>query len=126
MAASLIFSMICRVLGPFADLSYAIFHHGNRLSGLVLDIPYPDADFLGRICGSFRQRAHLVGHYCETAPLLAGTGSYDRGAKRQKVGLIGDILDSRNDLPDLLGAHPKRGNGRKSGIGGDPLHAGDG
>ncbi len=50
---------------------------------------------------SLRQRAHLGGHYCEAASLLARARRLHGGVQRQQICLEGDAVDQRGDVGDL-------------------------
>jgi hypothetical protein len=41
------------------------------------------------------QGTHLVSHDREATPGLTGTRSFDRGVKRQQVGLLGNAVNHR-------------------------------
>ena len=50
------------------------------------------------------ERADLLGHHREAAPVLAGARRLDAGVERQQVGAVGDEVDGLDDVADLLGA----------------------
>ena len=68
---------------------------------------------LGGLVGLGGQGADLVGYHSEALAGGAGPGGLHGGVQRQDIGLEGDVLNSGNDLVDLLG-----------GVG-DVLHGGN-
>ena len=52
------------------------------------------SDLPGRLGRALRQRADFAGHHRETSRLsCAQAGCFDRRVERQKVGLVGDLVD---------------------------------
>ena len=47
---------------------------------------------------------------------LAGAGSLDGGVQRQQVGLLGDVVDQLEDLPDLLASLTQRQRAVRDGL----------
>ena len=56
----------------------------------------------GGRCRAFRQFAYFVGDHGKAAAGFPGSGGLDCRIKRQQVGLVGNILDHRHDVRDLL------------------------
>ncbi len=72
------------------------------------------ADDLGGGLDLFGQLAHLVGDDGKTAAGFTGAGGLDGGIEGEQVGLIGDVVDQRDDFVDLHRAGVQLGNrGRK-------------
>ncbi|MNQ64913.1 hypothetical protein D3C85_793530 [compost metagenome] len=70
--------------------------------GARLQLADQGLDLDDGILGATGQVAHLVGHHCEAAPLLAGPGGLDGGIERQQVGLLGDPLNDDEDVVDVV------------------------
>jgi len=54
------------------------------------------------ILGTFRQLADFVRDNGEAATLFAGSGRFDGGVEGEQVGLVGNVLDHRDDGGDAL------------------------
>jgi hypothetical protein len=59
-------------------------------------------DLLSGFLGPPGQAAHLVGHHCETASLLACASGLDGRVQGQQVGLLGDATDHVEDAADAF------------------------
>jgi len=59
-------------------------------------------DFSRRMRGPLRELAHFVGDDGKTAPGFTGTGGLDRGIECEQIGLVGNILDHRDDVRDFF------------------------
>ena len=65
----------------------------------------------------------------KTAASFAGTGGFDGGIERQQIGLVGNVVDQRNDLVDLHRAGMQFGDSRREMLDvliGRPHRRGDG
>ncbi|MNF79130.1 hypothetical protein D3C84_613360 [compost metagenome] len=56
-----------------------------------------------RLTGARREAAHFIGYHRKPAPVLSGTGRFDRRVERQQVGLIGNAANGLHDGADDVG-----------------------
>ena len=75
-----------------------MFHRHDRILRFRLNHFHEIGDFAGRLSGTFRQLADLVGDDGESCARLTGAGRLNRGVKREQVSLIRDISNRRYDL----------------------------
>src|SRR5450432_1970928 len=54
--------------------------------------------------GAFGELTNFIGDDCEAASLFTRACRFNRGVQRQQVGLIGDVVDHADNVPDLIGA----------------------
>src|SRR3546814_16222328 len=59
-------------------------------------------DILCRRSGALRKFADFLRDDCKSLAGIAGTGSFNAGIERQKIGLEGDLVDDIGDLGDLV------------------------
>ena len=84
----------------FDDLGHII----NRLHGIrsvFLDEADLESDVLSRRCGLAGEFLDLVGHDGESTTGFTGAGGFDGRVERQKVCLLGDLVDEFHDFSDL-------------------------
>src|SRR5699024_9231440 len=79
-------------------------HAVDRVAGFGLDRLDGFGDFFGRLGGAVGEFSHFIGDHSKPAAMLAGAGRFDGGVERQKIGLIGDVVDDFDDLADLFTA----------------------
>src|SRR5690606_40128643 len=75
------------------------------------------ADIPGGLGRPLGQLPHLVRHDAETAAVLAGARRFNRRVESQQVGLVRDVADEADDLPDLTARVPQLVHALR-----DPLH----
>lgn len=56
----------------------------------------------GGLLHAIGQIAYLVGDDCESPTMFTGTGRFDGGIQRKQIRFVGNLLDSRDDMVDLL------------------------
>ena len=74
----------------------------HRILGRALHAGDLGADFLGGLGGLGRQVLHFGGDHRKALAGFAGARRFDGGVEGQKIGLVGDLVDQRDDLADLL------------------------
>ena len=85
------------------DGGHDALDRGHRGRGRVLDLADLHGDFVGglrRLGGEF---LHLGGDHREAAARIARPRRLDGGVEGEEVGLLGDLLDEVQHLPDGLG-----------------------
>src|SRR5690606_23791529 len=94
---------VLRQACPFHHLGGGVFHGNHRFVGVGLNGFYQRFNLLGGGGGTFREALYLVRDHREAAACFAGHGRLDRRVQRENVGLVGDVVDQRYDVTDLLG-----------------------
>jgi hypothetical protein len=47
--------------------------------------------------------ANFIGDDCKSAALFTGAGGFNRGVESQQIGLVGDVVNHTDDVPNLVG-----------------------
>ena len=74
----------------------------------ALDLGHDRADLAGGVDDRLGELADLDGHDREALAGLAGARGLDGGVEREDLGLVGDVVDDREHLADLLAALAER------------------
>ncbi len=78
-------------------------HGGDDLAHLASQAFDPGANVLGRPTGLVGKVLDLGSHDRKTLSGVTGAGGFDRRVQGQQIGLLGDVLDLRDDLADPFG-----------------------
>src|SRR5689334_14005113 len=82
----------------------ALFHRGDGVLGVGLNRVDDAADLASRFRGAFREPLHFFGDDAEALAGIACGGGLNGRVQRQHVGLLGNLGEQIDDLPDLLRA----------------------
>ncbi len=93
---------------PLVHDAGALLHVLHGLARFALNAGDEFGDFLGGLRRFFRQLADFLGHHGEAQSVFAGAGGFDGRVQRQKVGLLGKIVDDADNLSDIVGALAER------------------
>src|SRR5690606_39259692 len=80
-----------------------VLHGDNGFVGVGLNRLHQCLDLLGGSRGTFCQALYFVGNHREAAARVTGHGGLGGGVQRQNVGLVGNVVNQRYDVTDLLG-----------------------
>src|SRR5690606_34474159 len=94
------------ILGQTGTAYYfrsGVLHGDHRFVGVGLNRLHQGLDLFGRGRRTFRQTLNFVRNHREAAARVTGHGGLDRGVERQNVGLVGNVVNQRYDVTNLLG-----------------------
>src|SRR5690606_6557135 len=94
------------ILGQTGTAYYfrgGVLHGDHRFVGVGLNRLHQGLDLFGCGRGTFSQTLNFVRNHREAAARVTGHGGLDRGVERQNVGLVGNVVNQRYDVTNLLG-----------------------
>src|SRR5690606_25164205 len=96
------FAGVLRQTGTAHHLGGGLLHRDNRFVGVGLNGLDQRFDLFRGCGGTLSQTLYFVRYHREAAAGVTGHRRLDGGVEREDVGLVGDVVDERDDVADFL------------------------